>query len=246
MAKNFVFLLVLFPIMLMGQTLQREPDFLEAAVENAENLYQVQFPQSVILHTGPEYVYYDIGIKGHPYFFDEDFTTGSVVMKGQYFSGIPLLYDTYKDKLVLEHYNAFDYFEWLEIVPEKVDSFTVHGFRFFRVKDNREFSGQLDVGFYNLLHNGTVKVISKRNKTYYEEIKDRVVAKEFLQKDKFYIVKDGKVIQVRNKGSVMRAFKDKRKELKAAMRKEYIKFKPGFEAALIRVSQIYDNREADL
>ncbi len=244
MTRITLTLSLMFSAVMMGQS--QDQDFLESSLSSVHERYRQQFPQPVFLHTGPEYVFYDVGINGHPFFPDEDFSMGSAIVKGRRFPEVSLLYDAYKDKLVIEHFNAFNYFEWLEVVPEKVDSFTVYGYQFFRVDDKSEFSGQLAGGFYNLLFNGTVRVISKRNKVYYEEINDRRVSREFQQKDKFYIVKDGSVVQVRSKGGVWRVFKDKKKPLKAAMKAEGIKFKSQFEFALVRAAQIYDKIEGGL
>ena len=81
------------------------------AFNNAVSILNTSIGNSSRLYNGPEYYFYDPLIKGNAYFLDvNSFTTGSIYYNGVLFSGVPMLYDLYKDEVVVLLYNHFQNF----------------------------------------------------------------------------------------------------------------------------------------
>src|ERR1017187_244133 len=91
------------------------------ALNNTLTLFYASIGEQSPLYNGAEYYFYDPTIKGNAYFSGVNaFTPGTVFYDGNLYSGVPMLYDIYSDKVVVLLYNHFSKFS---LVKEKVRSF---------------------------------------------------------------------------------------------------------------------------
>lgn len=234
MYRSFIICILLFPVVCFSQSDHQDSSWVQGAVASAVSQYHEVFPNTVLLYSGLYYIDYDQGVDGFPYFFDEYFTDGSVVVDGRRFEA-SIKYDCHKDKLVIDNV-----FGDLELISQRVEQFEIYGHLFRNIRDVSVYDGKLDAGFYDILYEGDIKLYSKRLKSFVEYTSDRVLKREFLTKDRFYLIKDDLVKTVKNKRGVMMVFKDKRSVLKKKLKEAKVNFNHSFEKAVIMTTQLYD------
>ena len=72
-------------------------------------------------------------------------------------------------------------------------------------------------------------------------IEGQVIVTKFMNRDRYYIHKEGLYYLVNNKKDVYRVFADKLHELKRMMRRNHVKLKRNnFETAMVKASAFYD------
>jgi hypothetical protein len=95
-------------------------------------------------------------------------------------------------------------------------------------------------GFYQLVYDGKIKVLSKRQKVVVQKSSsDRSYAfyKEFI---KYNIVVDGKWSEIGSKNSVLNLLSDKRDALKVYISKEKLNFNKSTDLFLEKVVRYYE------
>ena len=72
-------------------------------------------------------------------------------------------------------------------------------------------------------------------------ISERVLTISFEPKTRYYILRNGNYIQVRSKGDVLKAFGDKKRELKQAAQKDHLQFNKNREQSIVKLAELYDS-----
>ncbi|MFS2807934.1 AAA family ATPase [Parabacteroides distasonis] len=191
--------------------------------------------QSVIYH-GKEQLKYPTSIRNHPYLKSEEYVPGDLSFEGILYKGVKMRLDLYKNELLLfspdNRYNI--------VLPgDRVDYAEFHGYHiFYRHPDER--SGNLPEGYYLRLHEGKCTVLGKWSCTLSKTIKDMQVDESFDQSVKYYIRKEGVYYTVRSKGSVLKVFKSKKKELARYIKRRKLDFRHAPEEAIVAVVRQYE------
>lgn len=201
-----------------------------AAYENTMNLQSH-------LYNGSEYVDYDNYIDGHQYFGSDDWEDGSIHYDGTLYRDVPLLYDVMLDQVVTENFAGP---LRIRLVGEKIRYFTLLGHRFIRIVTDSVQNPVLRTGFYDQLYNGNVQVLAKRAKLIHEQITSGRVEKNFYEKNRYFIEKEGRFYPVKSKRSVLNVFDDRKKELQRYLREHKIKYRRTPELAMVQLAQHYD------
>jgi hypothetical protein len=231
--KRILFLSIFFN----WHTLQAQqlPDttFLSLARKNIVSNYKQSIQGQTGLYNGSEYKR-DYGSDDeHRFFKNDDWTNGEVTYENHHYEDIPLLYDITIDRVITENfYNASE----MILVYEKLSHFKIGNNVFVKLNDK----SLPKPGFYEVLYDGPSRVLSKRIKVMREEIAMRNIYIHFDQKDKFYILKNGAYLQVRNRSSVLKVFEDKKAGLKEFVRTNKPLFKLDFAEAVKLTAAYYD------
>lgn len=114
---------------------------------------------------------------------------------------------------------------------DRVDAFTFHGHNFARLEPDSA-AATMPEGLYDILYTGNSKVIAKRHKASKKEVAVLV----FSEKDQYYVYKDGQYHAVNSKPSVLKVFRNHRKELSKFLRDNNISFKDDREVAIVHVA----------
>jgi hypothetical protein len=124
---------------------------------------------------------------------------------------------------------------------EFVDSFFLRGHNFIKLKEDHK-QNLYSSGFFDLLYNGkNIQFLELRSKVRNPRIIGNVLITSFLDKNRFYIHKNGLYYLVSGKKDVFRVFSDKVSDLKKRMRQNHVKLKrKNFEFAAPKVAAIYD------
>ena len=191
--------------------------------------------QAVIYH-GKEQLKYPTSIRNHPYLKSEKYVPGDLSFEGILYKDVKMRLDLYKNELLLlspdNRYN-------IVLPSDRVDYAEFHGYHiFYRYPDER--SGNLPEGYYLRLYEGKCTVLGKWSCILSKTIKDMKLDDSFDQSVKYYIRKEGVYYTVRSKGSVLKVFKSKKKELARYIKRRKLDFKHAPEEAIVAVVRQYE------
>jgi hypothetical protein len=209
--------------------------YAKAAYNNAVTSYYKYTDKQARLYNGFLHIGYSHKIEGNAYYLDNTWKTGTVVYDGLSFPGTNMMYDIYKDELVIQHFHRL----MLTLHNEKIKEFSWEGHRFIRhVRDSVE-KGSPATGFYEELYNGKTNLLARRQKLL-EEIVTDVLEQKFISKNFYYIKRDNAWYAVKTLKELRAILKEKSKEIRQHLRKNKIKYRKERERALILAVQHFD------
>lgn len=217
-----------------GQTPAPDTLFLEMAKKQALALYERVMHRQEQVYDGDEYVAHDHRIKIHPFYPTDSLQAGSIIYNGIPYHDVAMLYDIVRDEVVVRPpENGYR----VQVRSSKVSRFSLGAHQFIRLDSTLG----LPAGFYELLHNGSVQVLTRRKKTIREDISSGAYKADYLPKDRFYIRKAGVYHEVKSKGSVLALFPEQSKALRKYLRAHKLKFNDALrEDAITKAVQQYD------
>jgi hypothetical protein len=169
-------------------------------------------------------------VEGSAYLYD-DWMPGSVKLANGVTNNAPMLlrYDVVDDQLFFKD-KAGETMAF--VVPVK--DFTIEAFendvtviRHFRSGYNN-IEGNTPSSFFEVLSDGKIQLIKKINKVVFEtqNIGSASKTRSFLDKTKYYLVNNGKALQVKNdKKSLLAALGDKQAQMEDYIKTNKINFK---------------------
>ena len=239
-------LLVLLPVLLcfaspaakaQPATVPADSAAATGPLQKAISLYHRAIGNQAGIYSGTEYVDYKYQTEGHPYFKSKHWGEGEVEYDGMLYSKVLMLYDIVNEAVVvaqLDHVESLS--NKITIDLDRVEYFSLQGHHFVRLEQDSA-AMTMPAGFYDLLYAGNTKVVAKRQKATKKEVGVLVYSEE----DKFYIRRGGQYHQVKSKASVLKVFREHRKQLAKAMREHNISFKDNREQAIVWVAAHYDS-----
>lgn len=191
--------------------------------------------QAVIFH-GKEQLKYSPSIKNHPYLKSDKYAAGNLSFEGILYEDVKMRLDLYKNELLLlspdDRYN-------LVLPSDRVDFAQLHGYHII-YHDPEGKENSLPEGYYLRLHDGRCTVLEKSSCAFSKKIKGLEVEESFDQSVKYYIQKEGAYYPVGSKGSVLRVFKESKKELARYIKQEKLDFRHAREKAIVAVAREYE------
>lgn len=216
------------------------PDTASLQIASA-NFYKA-IGQESRLYNGHEYQPYDLRIKNNALFpYDaKTWVIGDVDYDNITYSGVPMMYDIYKDVVVVQLYNRFSMFTPLS---ERVQNFSFSGHHFIRIEADQiaDNKAELVTGFYDQLYSGKIEILAKRRKTL-QNSSNAVAAPEtfFSETNDYYLKKGNVYYKIGSKGSILKLLKDKKGELQKHIKQNNIRFGDDPEFAMVKIASYYD------
>ena len=235
-ALFLVFLLL--PLGILAQVFPPDTAFVKSSVKNAVQLYRSEIEMQVPVYTGAEYyVAYKSYVQGHQFFKNKSFEESAVQYSGVWFYDVPLLYDIVLDEVITinpgEGHSQ-------KLVKEKVDAFQLGGHTFIHIRQDSATGTVLKPGFYDLCYDGDVKYVVRRVKTLQERAGASSMEGNYDEVNSYFIWKNGKYHAVSSKGAVLKVLHDQKKQLKAFIKDNNLRFKTERENTILKVVQHYD------
>jgi len=217
-----------------------------AAVQNTTqqtiaNFY-IAIGQQSRLYSGHEYLPYERTIKGNALYPPdaETWASGEVNYDGLLYKGVPMMYDIYKDVVVVLLYNHFSMYTLLN---ERVHDFTLLGHHFVRVNADsliNDNSG-ISTGFYDQLYGGKIGVLARRIKTIQNSTNvANSLETYFISKTEYYVRKGNTYYKVGSQSSFLNVLKDKKPLLQKYIKDNNIQFRQDPEGAMASLAAWYD------
>ncbi|HEY5825165.1 MAG TPA: hypothetical protein VIT44_12395 [Cyclobacteriaceae bacterium] len=214
-----------------AQNFKSDSSFLADAKKNSIQLYSKSLSAQSHLYNGSSYTEYRSQNEENPYFIDE-WLDGTIQYDSDFYENVPLLYDISRDKLITDHQYTVNK---IELINERIGYFTIKDHLFVQLEDKR-----LTKGFYELVYDGLSKVYVRHQKTLQSKRVDYSIENLFEEKTTYYILKDGRYISVKSKGSVLNVLEDKKTELKKFIRDNHLSFTSARTKDITRLVQYYD------
>nr|WP_295927369.1 hypothetical protein [uncultured Dyadobacter sp.] len=200
------------------------------------SLYKKATDQSQNLYNGRQYFVYDARMDEHQFLKQRRWLNGMVLYDGQQFDSIPMLYDIFKDEVVIRHFNG----DHVLLQTVKVDSFIIDNHHFARLESGKDVNPQMRTGFYDVIYGGKSRTIVRRTKQRQEKIVDKRVIAYYPEKNFFYVFKNGRYHSVHTKRSALDLFPEHKRELRRVLRENKIKFRKNREMAITRMVSTHD------
>lgn len=207
-------------------------------VTNALKAYDDYTHLNAPVYNGPEYVPFNFTMTGTPFFTDKILSKGWISYEGHTYIPSYIFYDVNRQMVVIRDNRSASP---IIIENERVDSFSIDDHVFIRLqRDHRQ--NLYNTGFYEVLYRSpSLQLLSMRHKDIELNMGGHTIIRNFYEKNKYFVYKNGLYYQVSDGKDVFSLFADKRNDLKRALRKEDMKFrKKNFELTLIRATELYD------
>jgi hypothetical protein len=210
-------------------------DFRKQAIQNLIGLYYQSLDAQAEIYNAPLYErHIPAFTSGHPFFFADSFSVGSIGYNGLVYEDVPILYDIVRDELVTRSPKGFT----IALIKPKVDSFFFAGHSFIKLNDDT--SGMATQSYYERLYNGNIQFLVKRKKTVQVSSGVTALEKRIYVQDRYYLYRNGLFEQIKNKNSLLSALKDKRNALQQFIKQNNLKLKQNFEEDAVRVVAYYN------
>lgn len=236
-------LLVLWSSFSYAQLASNDSTQVDISRQHAIDLYTKSIRDQSLLFNGVEYKAIPEPYHGFPFFGSEYVEEGSIYYDGELYSNIPIQYDLVHDLLIMEHYDQKGYVSMIEPHQKKVSYFQLLDHTFIRISGDSSI--EMRTGFYDLLYDGTVKVLARRKKNISQIASGGQLDVRFNERNVYYMMKDGKYYSIKNKGSVMKVLNDKRKSLNqyVSKNKSRVDFSTNREGAMVALAAQYDQTQ---
>lgn len=208
-----LFLILLWGVFLTHSVFlysQEKYDYLQEAGLNAA------------IFRGPEVVKYQFRYQGTPYAYTETFYAGSIVYNGVKYEGVELNLNAHRDELHLRIPSSGIV---LELDKTITGNFTIGRHIFVNLMGDDAVAG-LQQGYYQVLYRGNDTLLKKNIRTFHERLQTsgKGVFRYFDKSDKYYLLKDGEVFPITWNKDIARAYKENKKEIKAFIKRNKVKF----------------------
>jgi hypothetical protein len=201
--------------------------------------HQAVYPENA-LYNGAEYLPNNVlYAEGQPYFLTNKPSSGSVMYKGILYENLRLMYDLTRQQLVVIHpLNV----QRIKLHTGDISRFTILDHRFVNLQPGEQTTQNVPAGFYELLHEGNVTKLLKRNsKNIEEELSSGSGVLYFIKEsNNYYIENAGRYFPLSNRRSVLRAFSDRKKEMTQFLKTHTISPRVDNEATYKLIVAHYD------
>ncbi|RIV18948.1 hypothetical protein DYU11_25955 [Fibrisoma montanum] len=222
----------------LGQSASTDTSFVRLAVQQAVQVYERTFPDRPHLNNGTEYIRYDYRITGHPYFLTDSTQTGYIQYNGVRYRNVPMRHDIVRGEVLIDQVDSL--FR-IRLHSERIDSFSLGPHQFVRLVADSLSSSGIRTGFYQVLYDGSVRLLAKRVKTIREDISSGKYKANFEENTRFFAEKkDGTYHEIKTQQSLFGLFPEQEKTLRRYLRTNGIKFRKQRERAITGVVKHYD------
>ena len=145
---------------------------------------------------------------------------GNILYNGVLFKDVDLLYDEVADCVVIQ-----DSTHRIQLVNEKLKSFSILEDHFERVENNEANKTNILTGFYQVLTEGKATLYKKETKQIKEKYtNNNELSTLFEITINYFIKKEGKFFEINNKKSVYTILEPYSKELNQFTKKEKLNY----------------------
>jgi len=184
-----------------------------------------------VLINGQKYIPGHFLADGHPYFPDEIWSKGSLIINRTLFDQVDLLYNSEIDKVILRTRVSSGDTIFVELNNQKVDEFTIGDHTFILLTlPGFEMPAS---GFYEVVYNGNFRFLIKHQKSFIPDYSKISPNGHFSKLNSTnYILKDEQLVKVINKKSFLNYFSPNDKSIKTFMKKNKINYSKANQSAM--------------
>ena len=232
------FAVLLYSLQVSGQSKQEDSILFQTALSRTLAVYYDQLGDQSRLYNGSLFQGYDYVFReGSPYFLGSQATrVGSVEYDSVLFINVSLLYEDLRQKLV-----AVDQGFRLQLINERVNSFTLGGHYFVRVFPIPQYKGLPEKGFYELLYSGPTAVLKWTKKDMQETLSATEGSIWHVNESHSYFIHTGASwIYIKSRKDLLNILDNRRKEIQRFMKKNKLNYRKDRDNTLTQVAGYYD------
>lgn len=227
--------LVLLNTLVLAQDSSSVNQFISEARNNAVRSYYNYTGNQLRLFNGIDHIGYFSGISGIAYYVNDTMDIGSITYDGMVYDKVPMLYDIYKEEVVILHFSG----RKISLLAEKTKEFSFRKHRFQRIVYDSLAQSSVPTGFYDLVYQGDFTMMIRRSKMYEEKVAD-IVSREFIDNNKYYVLRNGVYRSFKGQHGLLSVFKDHAGAVRRYLRKRQITFRFTPELAIVEASKYYE------
>ena len=203
-------------------------------INKSVQLYTRHMGNSLHLYNGTEYVFLYPRTTGFSFFAINTFQENAIVYEGIHYHNVPLAYDLVSKQVVTKTPDN----NYIQLIPEKVDSFTLNHHQFIRLTATDTGNSVVPPGFYDVTTNSAATVLIGREKVIKHA--GRAEEPDHFEEYNYYFLKISNIYYaVKNSRSLLSAMPDKSNEIKTFMRKNRLNCKKDPEHTLLTAADYY-------
>jgi hypothetical protein len=199
-----------------------------------QKVYLTQMSKELSLYNGIQYTYYNLHIEGIPFLLSDDWQTGSVVYDGVLYENIRMKYELVIDKLVITPDPQGGMA--IRLFSPRVKEFSFQGKKFIMI----DTIASLEEGFYQELVKGKVSALARKQKFIDEKLETTGIIRKFIERNRYYIIKNDKPHTIRNKNDLLNVLKEKKNEIQQALKDKNLNYRSNPEESLVVAVEIYN------
>lgn len=163
-------------------------------------------------------------LKNHPFYSGYSWQTGDVTYRGQKFTGVYMMYDTFQDLLLIKHPNLAYASQPICLFQDQVSEFDLKGHHFENLGNQADPFPQ---GFYDILYDGKViDLLVKRIKKS-ETKSNHTSTQSFVENDIYLVRYEGIFYKYKGRGILKKLFPEFKKEISSHIRENSLFLRPG-------------------
>lgn len=172
--------------------------------------------------------------KGSPYFGENEFSTGKVIIRGRKFDGVLLKYNLVDQRLLLRAAIESGRYVTILLNTNLVDAFTLGDQSFINAENY--FQNSDVTGFYTLVYEGRFACLVNYEKTFRAVYDTQTPNGSYTDAHiEFFLLDEGMLVNITKKKALLKHFPIVKNEIKSFMRKYKINYK---KASLLSLNQI--------
>lgn len=234
MMRKITILCLLF-FLFIGK-IYAQQDLVQPVSEAIIQDYLSKAKEYSVIYSGKLQYPYDPNIVNHPYLTTSEYSEGSLSYNNIVYTKVLMRLDLYKDELIVltpdKLYNVF-------LENEKFEYARFNDYLVIPSVQNR-WKDAPSGKYILLLHDGKYSVIKKYLLDLQTRVQSTHVEREFTIKERYYICKDGRCYSVKSKGSVLKLFPDKKRELNSYAKMHKLNFGKNTESAIVEMVKHYE------
>ena len=209
----------------------------QTAIDNTIAFYHQSIGSQSGIYNGFQYYRYPGFINsGHPFYFADSLTKGSVYYDGVFYENVSLLYDEVTDELLTTDFRGDNL---VQLVKLKVDSFTINDFLFIKIV----VSQSLFPGYYRQLYSGETSALAKEVKTIAKTTNSDFEVRRTVESRLSYYVKfNEKYYGVSGAKQLLKLFGAKRRQVADHMKSKRINYRSNREDYIVEAVTFYDEQ----
>jgi hypothetical protein len=237
-----IYLLVVFFPPSSAVYAQSQPVFADTMVVNkavsyARSLFSKAMGTDGALYNGISFEKYWYGTKGTPFFKTEDFVTGNIYYDGTLYENVLLNYDMMRDQVVVKSINNHLPFV---AISERISRFTLGADTFIRIENPSNENGVPVTGFYEVLYEGSVTVLSRKFRKIDDVVSSGEHSTRFFEYAEYFIGKDGMFRRINAQKDIQDVFSEKKKEMRQFLNNSKLSMKKNPESLLTQAAAYYE------
>lgn len=236
-------LLVILLMMFLGLPVfaQKMDDsvFVASLSQNMKSVYSNLLNREAPVFNGRIYHPYQSPLEnGHSFFVSDEYVEGTIAYNGFVYINLKIAYDLVRNQLVLLQYDGVNA---IIVSPDHVDSFSLHNRKFINLQPTSDSILNVKEGYYDLIYDGTIDLLVKRDKTISEKITPTLVERTVSQQDKYYLRIASAIRPIKNRKALLSLLRSTKNENERFIKDNRLNFRSDKENALVKLVQFHDS-----